>query len=53
METNDAKNFVLLNTFTIDKKRYRVFYNSGLLIWEKEKAKNGEFLFKKMSLIVP
>ena len=38
----DVKNLVLLNTFLIDKCRYRVFYNSGLLIYEKEKSKKGK-----------
>jgi hypothetical protein len=33
---------VLLNSFQIDKKRFRVFYNNGLLVWEKEKSKKSE-----------
>lgn len=37
---SEIRSTVLLNTFLIDKKRYRVFYNNGLLIWEKEKSKN-------------
>lgn len=40
----DVKNLVLLNTFLIDKCRYRVFYNSGLLIYEKEKSKKGKHI---------
>ncbi|CAO1421308.1 unnamed protein product [Diamesa hyperborea] len=43
MDNNELNpnNIVLLNTFLIDKCRYRVFYNSGLLIYEKEKSKKG------------
>jgi hypothetical protein len=33
---------VLLNTFQIDKKRYRVFYNNDSLIWEREKSSKGK-----------
>lgn len=39
----DIKSVVLLNTFEIDKKRYRVFYNNGLLIWEREKSNKSKF----------
>lgn len=34
---------VLLNTFLVEKKRFRVFYNNRQLIWEKEKSKNSKF----------
>lgn len=40
---SEIRSAVLLNTFLIEKKRYRVFYNNGLLIWEKEKSKNSEY----------
>jgi len=39
----DWKTAVLLNTFLIDKKRYRVFYNNETLIWEKEKSSKSEY----------
>ena len=39
---SEVRSAVLLNTFLIDKKRYRVFYNNGLLIWEKEKSKKSK-----------
>lgn len=44
MDNNELNpnNIVLLNTFLIDKCRYRVFYNSGILIYEKEKSKKGK-----------
>lgn len=35
-------NVVLLNTFVIWKKRYRVFYHSGVLVWEKNESKTGK-----------
>lgn len=38
----ELKGVVLLNTFQIDKKSYRVFYNNDTLIWEKIKANKGE-----------
>ncbi|KAL7021352.1 hypothetical protein ACKWTF_011845 [Chironomus riparius] len=38
----DLNNVVLLNTFQIDKKRYRVFYNNETLIWEKEKSNKNK-----------
>lgn len=40
---SESRSAVLLNTFQIDKHRHRVFYNNGLLIWEREKAKNSEY----------
>lgn len=40
---SEIRSAVLLNTFLIDKKRYRVFYNNGELIWEKEKSKKSEY----------
>jgi hypothetical protein len=46
MNQEDSKkssgSIVLLNSFQIDKKRFRVFYNNGLLVWEKEKSKKSE-----------
>lgn len=38
----DKQNEVLLNTFVISKKKYRVFYNAGVLVWEAENSKKGE-----------
>lgn len=35
-------NVVLLNTFVIWKKRYRVFYHSSMLVWEKNESKSGK-----------
>lgn len=35
----DKQNEVLLNTFVISKKKYRVFYNAGVLVWEAESQK--------------
>lgn len=35
----DKQNEVLLNTFVISKKKYRVFYNAGVLVWEAENSK--------------
>ncbi|XP_053684121.1 ceramide kinase [Sabethes cyaneus] len=35
----DKQNEVLLNTFVISKKKYRVFYNAGSLVWEAENSK--------------
>lgn len=37
----DKQNEVLLNTFVISKKKYRVFYNAGVLVWEAENSKKG------------
>lgn len=42
---NANDNIVLLNTFTIWKKRYRVFYHSAMLVWEKNDNKTGKFLY--------
>lgn len=39
---NNDDNVVLLNTFVIWKKRYRVFYHSSMLVWEKNESKSGE-----------
>lgn len=39
----EVRSAVLLNTFLIEKKRFRVFYNNGLLIWEEEKSKNSKY----------
>lgn len=35
---------VLLNTFVIWKKRYRVFYHSAVLVWEKNDTKTGKYM---------
>lgn len=43
--TSEVISAVLLNTFLIEKKRHRVFYNNGLLIWEKEKSKKRKSIF--------
>lgn len=45
---SEIRSVVLLNTFLLDKKRYRVFYNNGLLIWEKEKSKKSESSLEKI-----
>lgn len=37
-----SDNVVLLNTFVIWKKRYRVYYHSEVLVWEKSESKGGE-----------
>lgn len=37
----DKEHEVLLNAFVIAKKRYRVFYNAGILVWEDESSKKG------------
>lgn len=37
--TNDTT--VLLNTFLIRKKQFRVFYNAGILMWERYQSKKG------------
>lgn len=41
-QNSDFRSAVLLNTFLVEKKRYRVFYNNGLLVWEKEKSKKNK-----------
>lgn len=33
---------VLLNIFFIRKKRFRVFYNAGKLVWERYQSKKGK-----------
>ncbi|XP_058814124.1 ceramide kinase [Topomyia yanbarensis] len=38
----DKQKEVLLNTFVITKKKYRVFYNAGVLVWETENSKKGK-----------
>lgn len=38
----DKQNEVLLNTFVISKKKYRVVYNAGVLVWEAENSKKGK-----------
>lgn len=38
----DITSVVLLNVFEIDKKKYRVFYNNGLLIWERENSNKSK-----------
>ncbi|XP_055586609.1 ceramide kinase [Uranotaenia lowii] len=38
----DKQNEVLLNTFVISKRKYRVFYNAGVLVWEAESSKKGK-----------
>lgn len=35
----DKQNEVLLNTFVISKKKFRVIYNAGVLVWEAENSK--------------
>lgn len=40
-EVMDKQNEVLLNTFVISKKKYRVVYNAGVLVWEAENSKKG------------
>lgn len=55
---NGDNGIVLLNTFVIWKKRYRVFYHSSMLVWEKNDTKTGmynnnmhyscEFLFNSL-----
>ncbi|XP_058468006.1 ceramide kinase [Malaya genurostris] len=36
------QNEVLLNSFVISKKKYRVFYNGGVLVWDAENSKKGK-----------
>lgn len=36
---------VLLNTFVQSKKRYRVLFYGGEVVWESEKSKNGKQIF--------
>lgn len=36
---------ILLNTFTARKKRYRVYYNAGIIIWERFNSEKGLFTF--------
>ncbi|XP_035902299.1 ceramide kinase [Anopheles stephensi] len=38
----DKEQEVLLNAFVIAKKRYRVFYNAGILVWEDESSKKAK-----------
>lgn len=38
---NNNNNVVLLNVFTIRKKSHRVFYNAGILVWERNESKKG------------
>uniref|UniRef100_A0AAG5D3A8 DAGKc domain-containing protein n=1 Tax=Anopheles atroparvus TaxID=41427 RepID=A0AAG5D3A8_ANOAO len=38
----DKEHEVLLNAFVIAKKRYRVFYNAGILVWEDESSKKAK-----------
>lgn len=39
---NNNNKIVLLNVFTIRKKSYRVFYNAGILVWERNETKKGK-----------
>lgn len=43
--TSDATDSppVLLNTFCVRKKRHRVFYNAGIVVWERFESKKGAF----------
>ena len=41
----NEENVILLNTFTIRKKRFRVFYNAGKLVWERYQSKKGNYCF--------
>lgn len=34
---------VLLNTFCVRKKRHRVFYNAGVVVWERFESNKGAF----------
>lgn len=34
---------VLLNTFVLSKKYYRVLFYGGEVVWESEKSKNGKY----------
>uniref|UniRef100_A0A2M4BGZ6 Putative ceramide kinase n=1 Tax=Anopheles marajoara TaxID=58244 RepID=A0A2M4BGZ6_9DIPT len=45
----DKEHEVLLNGFVIAKKRYRVYYNAGILVWEEEAAAAA----KKAKVAVP
>lgn len=38
----DENTPILLNIFLIRKKRYRVFYNAGKLVWERYQSKKGK-----------
>ncbi|XP_052865484.1 ceramide kinase [Anopheles cruzii] len=38
----DKDHEVLLNAFVIAKKRYRVIYNTGILVWEEESSKKAK-----------
>ncbi|KAG5673455.1 hypothetical protein PVAND_003501 [Polypedilum vanderplanki] len=40
----EIKSSILLNTFQIDKKSYRVFYNNETLIWEKIKNNKSKVI---------
>lgn len=39
---DNDKGTVLLNTFTIRKKSYRVFFNAGILLWELNQTGKGK-----------
>lgn len=39
---DDESTPILLNIFLIRKKRYRVFYNAGKLVWERYQSKKGK-----------
>lgn len=42
-DTSNDKLTVLLNTFHKGKQRYSVYYNDGVLAWEREKSKTSEW----------
>lgn len=46
IDVNDVNPPVLLNIFTSRKKRYRVFYNAGIVVWERFKSEKGMHIFR-------
>lgn len=45
MDNDQFSGTVLLNTFVIKKKRCRVYFHRGTLIWETERPPYSEFFF--------
>lgn len=47
----DKQNEVLLNTFVISKKKFRVIYNAGVLVWEAENSKKEKNTVPKSDIV--
>lgn len=48
--TDDTQQSVLLTTFTSKKKRYKVFFHQGKIIWDNERPPSGTSSFHPNNL---